>query len=145
MIGVRRMTKDDLAAVAEIEREAFGSRAWSLNLFSEELQDKDKHYFVAEEEGTLIGYGGYAQVLDEGHIMNVAVDRSRRRKGAGKAILDALVSDAFGRGIAAMTLEVSEHNLAAKQLYVGAGFCFAGKRPGYYGKDDAAEIYWLTR
>ena len=72
MVKIREMEMDDLESVAVLEEELF-QVPWSLNgLFSFFLRE-DVCFFVAEEEGKLVGYCGIVTVLDEGDIVKVAV------------------------------------------------------------------------
>ena len=134
---------DDLHGIAEIEKECF-EHPWSYDSFCMEYADKRKHYFVAKnEEGALMGYGGFAEVEDEAHIMNVAVRAPYRRTGVGSAIMGAMIEKAKELGLNAITLEVDDSNNGAKALYEKAGFRSVGLRPHYYGWDRPANIYWL--
>ncbi|MDD3946523.1 MAG: ribosomal protein S18-alanine N-acetyltransferase [Clostridia bacterium] len=142
---IRPLEERDTAAIASIEKETFGDHAWSQNLFLEEIQDTTKHYFVALcEGGALCGYGGFAHIMDEAHIMNIAIDRAYRKLGFGRALLKTLLEEAKSLGVRAVTLEVRENNAAARALYESEGFVLAGIRKDYYGLYAHALIYWLT-
>ncbi|MFA5449784.1 MAG: ribosomal protein S18-alanine N-acetyltransferase [Clostridia bacterium] len=136
------LNKQDLSAMADIESEAFCSRAWSLDLLSAELNDNTKHYLAARESGKLLGYAGFAQIGQEAHIMNIAVRKDAQRRGIGRALLQALLHKAVALGITAATLEVSCDNLPAIALYKELGFVSAGIRPDYYEKGEGALILW---
>ena len=70
---LRAMTMADLDAVCQIEEQCF-SVPWSRESMEKELSGNDQaHYLVAEIAGQVVGYAGFWQVLDEGHIMNIAV------------------------------------------------------------------------
>ncbi len=135
---------DDLQDIANLEQECF-ERPWTYQSFCMEYADKSKFYFVAKDSTTneLIGYGGYAHILDEGHIMNIAVKDGYRRKGVGTAILARIIGSARSQGIKAVTLEVDNSNEKAIALYEKLGFINYGLRPHYYGWDKPARIYWL--
>lgn len=136
------MKYEDVAEIAEIEKEAFPTHPWSENLFFDELKDDTKHYVVAHENGEVIAYGGFAQIFDEAHIMNIAVRKDFRSRGIGRRVLGELTDIADALGIAAMTLEVDVNNAAALGLYKSVGFISYGIRPDYYGKGEHAEILW---
>ncbi len=139
---VRPYELKDLFRIAEIEKSCF-EHPWSYDSFCMEYADKSKHYFVAEnEDGAIIGYGGFMHVEDEAHIMNVAVAEPFRREGAGAAIMSKMLEKARSLGIKAVTLEVDNANVAAIALYEKSGFECAGLRPHYYGWDRPARIYW---
>ena len=102
-------------------------------------------YFVAEIDGQIAGYAGLWQIVDEGHITNVAVAPQFRRQKLATAILEAFLAEGRARGIRAFTLEVRASNIAAQELYRKFGFQSAGERPGYYEDNkEAAMIMWLA-
>ncbi|HHU43628.1 MAG: ribosomal protein S18-alanine N-acetyltransferase [Bacillota bacterium] len=133
---------EHLEQIAELERQCFAMDAWSLELLKGELEDKSKHYFVALEKNIVLAYGGYAQILDEAHIMNIAVKKGYRNMGLAKGIISLLIDDAKKRGIKRATLEVNETNTAAINLYEKFGFKLFGKRKNYYQNTHDALIYW---
>ena len=114
---------------------------------TQELANDQAHYFVAcTEKGEVAGYAGFWQVMDEGHIMNIAVRKDRREKGIGQSLMEAMLSFGDGLGILYWTLEVRVSNLPAVRLYEKIGFTSAGIRPGYYSHPrEDANILWLTR
>lgn len=137
------MKESHLPHVLAIERGSFRS-PWSERLFRTELDRPEvADWFVALENGELVGYGGLLQVGPEGHITNLAVREDRRRRGIGRAILARLFAAAKERGIDSLTLEVRESNGAAIGLYESAGFHVVGRRKRYYPEDDEdALIMW---
>lgn len=80
---------------------------------------------------------------DEAEILTLAVVPAARRQGQGAALLAAAMAGAALRGAAAMFLEVSERNAAARALYASAGFDEAGRRRRYYA--DGADALVLRR
>lgn len=140
---IRKMEKEDVEEIARIERETFSSHAWSYDMILSELYDPMKHYLVATENGALLGYGGFAHIENEGHIMNIAVEKNCRGRGYGQTILSAMLKEMRSLGILSATLEVSEQNAPAIKLYQKSGFLQNGRRPDYYKKGEAALIFWL--
>ncbi len=140
---VRNMTAADIDAVFAISQEAFND-PWSIESLTKEVTNPDAHYLVVEAKGKVLGYVGYWQVLDEGHIMNVAVKESARGMGLGTLLVESMLSQGRPLGIMFWTLEVRVSNAPAIHVYEKAGFVSAGRRPGYYSnpKEDAF-IYWL--
>ncbi len=140
---IEKYTLQDLRGIAEIEKECF-EKPWSYESFCMEFADKNKFYFVARgNDGKVVGYGGYAHILDEGNIMNIAVTEAWRGKGIATAILAAIIGSCRSNGITAITLEVNDSNAPAIALYEKMGFECSGLRKHYYGWDKHARIYWL--
>ena len=148
MIRIRPMSLEDLPQVMVIENQSFSS-PWSEDSMKKELENERAHYLVASPEEApeeILGYAGYWQVMDEGHIMNIAVRKDARGQGIGKKLMDEMLLSGDPMGILYWTLEVRVSNLPARELYKKAGFTSAGIRPGYYAdpKEDA-DILWLSR
>lgn len=133
-----------LDEIAALELQAFGEKqAWTKSMLESELKDVTKHYYCAiDENNRVIGYVGYAQILDEAHIMNVAVAEANKRRGVARRLIDKLLIDAKGRGLLSVTLEVSDKNTAAIALYEKFGFKCFGLRKNYYPDGSGALIYW---
>lgn len=143
MLKILPLNEYNVVEVAAIEKKCFGAERWSENLLREEIYDKNKYYAVCYSGKSVVGFGGYAQVLDEGHIMNIAVDPDYRNKGIGTYILKGLLNNGKKAGVSAFTLEVRVSNSIARLLYERAGFQFVGIRKKYYPDKEDACIYWL--
>lgn len=142
MLTYEPLTEENVDKVAELEKECFGKNAWSENLLRGEIGVGNKHYVVVKEDGKVVAYGGFCQVLDEGDVMNIAVTHDSRKKGYATKILERFFTLAKERGITAFTLEVRESNVAARSLYEKVGFSSAGVRTNYYPDGENACIYW---
>lgn len=141
--AVRPMTPADVAAVADLEVEAFAD-PWPPAVFFEELILPGRDYVVVEDGGRMAAYGGIMLVDEDAHIMTIAVDPARRREGFGTRVMLALCDAALDRGARHLTLEVRESNLAAAGLYERFGFTAVGRRPRYYQDDEDAIIMWAV-
>ena len=136
-------TPEDAKKIADIDSKSFTSEAWSLNSILEEMQEKDVHVLVAEDEAGPVGYLCFRQIFDEAHIANVAVLPERRGEGIADGLFETLDLKCERLGILYQTLEVRESNRAAIRLYEKHGFVRLGVRRQYY--TDPAEdglIYW---
>ena len=140
--AVRRMKEADLAGVLFVERACF-SDPWSEKVYRETLALPYAFYYVAEEEGRIVGTAGLQVIAGEGEISNVAVLPEMRRRGTAAAILDRLLAEAEASGVTDFTLEVRAGNRPAIALYEGFGFREEGRRPGFseHPKEDAL-ILW---
>ena len=133
----------DLPQVLSIERRAFPT-PWSLAMFVLELSKPSGICLAAIEDRRLLGYLVCSRYDTVWHVMNIAVDVTRRREGLATLLLDALFQRADGPG-ERYTLEVRPSNGAAIALYESFGFRAAGYRRGYYhdNREDAL-IMWRT-
>ena len=130
---VRKAVAADIPAVAALERSEFPDGA-DEGMLARLLDAEGGVILAAEEGGGLLGYVWARFVLDEGDIGNIAVAPGFRRRGAGAALLKALLEEAERRQAAVVQLEVRESNLAARRLYEKNGFESVGKRKNYYEK-----------
>lgn len=130
---VRKAVAADIPAVAALERSEFPDGA-DEGMLARLLDAEGGVILAAEEGGGLLGYIWARFVLDEGDIGNIAVAPGFRRRGAGAALLKALLEEAERRQAAVVQLEVRESNLAARWLYEKNGFETVGKRKNYYEK-----------
>ena len=128
---IRPMTIEDCEQVAAIEAASF-SVPWSLNAFTETVEKENFRYFVAEENGEILGYCGFIFVLDEAEIPNVCVKASARKSGIGRKMMTVLVEEAKKLGMAVLYLEVRESNTPARKLYRSLGFEENGIRKNFY-------------
>lgn len=140
---VRKAVPEDAETMAELDRLCF-TVPWTRQAFEHELSANEAaFYLVGLIEGEIVGYAGLWQIVDEGHITNIAVHPAYRRKGLGKLLLAELIRASEARGINKHTLEVRASNEAAIELYKKFGFKIAGIRKGYYPDNfEDALILW---
>lgn len=127
----REMLVEDLDQVVDIERDLF-SVPWTREGFLTYLIKKDTLFFVVEEKEKILGYCSMMTVLDEGDILNVAVDRQRQREGIGQFLVASMLRMAELQGMKQIHLEVRESNGTARRLYERLGFKEDGLRKNYY-------------
>ena len=72
------------------------------------------------------------EAADEGEILNLAVAPAGRRRGLGRALVEAMLEALRTRGIRQVYLEVRESNSSARALYASRGFKEVGRRKAYY-------------
>lgn len=142
MAEISPMQHSDLIDVVPIERLCFGDR-WSVQAFANELENPASTYFVAREDGKIVGYAGFWLILDEAHITTIATHPQWQRRGIGEEMLLALIDAAAKAGAKWLTLEVRVSNASAQRLYAKYGFTALGRRRGYYQDDgEDALVMW---
>jgi len=104
---------------------------WSAHDFRRFLGDPAVFGFGAGHPA-LTGFILCRMAVDEAEVLTFGVARPARRRGVGRRLLSAALSEAARRSAAHMFLEVAEDNDAARKLYESAGFVRAGRRPAYY-------------
>ena len=141
-LDIRRLGLGDLDAIERIEKRAYRT-PWSRSMFASELAKPTSICLGAFEGDHLVGYVINSRYVDAWHVMNVAVDPERQRRGIASQLLEhffELTRDDERRGY---TLEVRVSNEDAIRLYEKLGFESRGIRKGYYtdNREDAL-IMW---
>lgn len=108
-------------------------------MFLEEMNNRAARVFVFTLGDTVVGYVCFWEVLDEAHLMNVAVHPDYRGRGYGQFILEQLEAMCLRDNLRRIILEVGRRNLPARRLYRKCGFSAIGFRKKYYAEvqDDA--------
>lgn len=132
-VTLRSATASDIADVAAMERACY-TDPWPASSFVTLPANERVCFLVARDAGTnrLLGFAVAWHVMGEGELGNLAVALDARRRGIGRALLEAVTTDALGRGTTQLYLEVRESNAAARHLYAAAGFEEIGRRKQYY-------------
>lgn len=170
---LRPMDLPDLPQIAEIEAESFPS-AWPSSAYKKELERNNlarymvavrrnvppsppgglsrvvsgiRDLFTSEREAPdeiVAGFIGVWFMVDEAHIVTVAVRASERRRGVGERLLLAAFDLAGERGVPVLTLECRVSNLAAQALYDKYGFERQGIRKRYYTDNNEDAVIMTT-
>ena len=137
-ITICPMQEQDLPEVLAIENVSY-PRPWSRTHFLDELSSSYAFPLVAfDHHGCLVGYICPMLLLDEGHILNVAVHHNCRGRGVGELLVRRVLDDCQGGGAETVTLEVRTSNTAARSLYRRIGFEETGLRKRYYENGEDA-------
>lgn len=87
----------------------------------------------------LAGFVVLSSVLDEVHLLNIAVAPAWQRRGLAWAALRELIAHYRQTGMQYLYLEVREGNAAARALYRQLGFAEVGERKHYYRSPGGRE------
>ncbi len=142
-IKIRRAECGDLDQIHTLENICF-EVPWSFEMLYEDIcTNRGTVYYVVEEEGKVVGYGGMWIILDEAHITNVCILPEKRRLGYATLLMKKLCDKAESLGADNMTLEVRVSNHDALHLYKKCGFAIHGLRKKYYSNNNEdAYIMW---
>ena len=140
--GIKRLSEENAAAVAEIEKICF-SHPWSEKTVASEMKSGFADFFGAFSEDKLAGYIGGRTIAGETEIFNVAVSPEFRRNGIAGSLIEKFIEAVREKETNVIFLEVRASNLAAIGLYEKKGFVFCGIRKDYYS--DPRENALLMR
>ncbi len=164
----RPMTCDDIPQVMAIERASFAS-AWPQTAYEKELENRLARYLVAvrlgeaepgprgvrrrlgrllarrpPQPGDIVGFVGVWLMVDEAHIVTLAVRPDARRQGVGQLLVLGALELAYAHDMSRVTLEVRASNDAARALYERCGFRRVGVRPRYYTDNQEDAVVMST-
>lgn len=125
------MQEADLAEVLELEQTVY-PHPWSMANFVDSLASAYQAWVLRDPDGELLGYFLLMAIVDEAHLLNVAVSAERQGQGLGRFLLNQAVACARGLGMESMLLEVRPSNERALEIYRRYGFQTIGRRKGYY-------------
>ncbi len=129
------MTMDDVDEVLALERSVY-PYPWTRANFVDSLASGYHGWALRDERGALVGYFLLMSVVDEAHLLNVAVAGPRQGQGLGRYLLDKAAACARGLSAASILLEVRPSNTRALGIYARYGFAEIGRRRGYYPARD---------
>jgi ribosomal-protein-alanine N-acetyltransferase len=125
------MQEADLAEVLDLEQTVY-PHPWSMANFVDSLASGYQCWVLRDTNGELLGYFLLMPMVDEAHLLNVAVSAERQGQGLGRFLLNQAVACARGLGMESVLLEVRPSNTRALEIYQRYGFQTIGKRKGYY-------------
>ena len=144
-IKLRRMQPHGIRAVIEIEQTSF-TAPWSELSFLNEMYNEDSLSKVALIKNKVVGYFCARHVLNEGHILNLAVHQEFRRRGIATELMNNILVEFKEKGCNLLYLEVRVSNLDAIKFYERFGFKVSSFRRKYYTsptEDGALMMRWL--
>jgi ribosomal-protein-alanine N-acetyltransferase len=125
------MRQADLADVLALEESVY-PHPWSMSNFVDSLNSNYEAWVLRDQNGALLGYFLLMAIVDEAHLLNVAVAAGMQGQGLGRVLLNQAVACARGLGMESVLLEVRPSNERALRIYERYGFKQIGRRKGYY-------------
>ena len=137
-ITVTPFEREDIPALAEIEREEF-SIPFKEKDFEDLYNSSYSYVLVARQGEAVVGYVSFNIIIDECSIINFATKNEFKRQGVGKKLMDTLISHCKGCGVRKVFLEVRVSNAPAIALYEKYGFEGVGISKNHFSapREDA--------
>ena len=138
LLTVSLFEKEDITALAEIEREEF-SVPFKEEDFSDIFESEISNVLVAKIGDKVVGYVSFTVIIDECQIINFATKNEFKRQGVGKKVMEALLDYGKARGVTKYFLEVRQSNEGAISLYEKYGFVPVGISKNHFSqpREDA--------
>jgi ribosomal-protein-alanine N-acetyltransferase len=138
MTTPRPAVPNDIEQIYALER-ACSQNPWTRDGIASSLSSRDSIFWVLEnQENGLIAFACSSLILDELHILEVAVHPCRRNAGLGALLINQLIQTAAAKNARRAYLEVRRSNRSAIRLYEKCGFTEDAVRTGYYGDGEDA-------
>lgn len=128
---IRPADAADIKDIFALNRLSF-REAWSETALQEALERGYDLRVWRTTDGRLAAYYLAQNVVDEVHILQLAVAPAWRRLGVGSELTRQVLADMRHRGMRKAFLEVRQSNRPAQQMYTQLGFKCIGRRQGYY-------------
>lgn len=135
MTRLRAARGEDAGDLGALHAAAFAS-PWSRADLADMLASPGAFALLAEGEGFIL----CRAIAGEAEILTLAVAPAARRRGTGRALVEAAAGVAGTLGAETLFLEVAHDNAAALALYDAAGFSRVGLRRGYYATGADAVV-----
>jgi [ribosomal protein S18]-alanine N-acetyltransferase len=146
-ILVERATPIDASLMAAIHASCF-PRPWDEAAMAQFIAGADCLCLIAstidDTGGVAAGFLIARKAADEAELLTLGVGPAWRRRGLGRALLQAAMALLRASGTKRLFLEVEDGNEAALQLYRSVGAKAVGHRPGYYEHGADAAIFSLA-
>lgn len=137
------MSVSDIDIVSHIEAGIY-EFPWSKKNFADALLAGYQGVCLWLDDA-IIGYAVIMKAVDECHLLNISVTKSKQRQGWGQYLLDWCQNTAQSTGCIGVLLEVRPSNEVAKYIYERVGFKLIGVRKNYYpaplGREDAVVMF----
>ncbi len=134
---LRPATRRDLDGLLALEAACFGDRQFGRDAVVWILDDENAATIV-EDRGGIVGSVMAAFDREACRVLSVAVLPGWRRRGIGRALMDAVEQLARGRGFPIVRLEVGVRNDGAIEFYKRLGYKIDGVLHGYYSDGEDA-------
>lgn len=142
---IRKMQKDDIEEVYQIECLSFSAPWTKESLYYELEQNLFAKYVVVELDEQVIGYCGLWVIMDDAQITNIAVHPDFRGRKIGDALLRFAMQLSREMKAKRLSLEVRVSNHIAQSLYKKLGFEPGGIRKNYYtDNQEDALVMWVN-
>jgi ribosomal-protein-alanine N-acetyltransferase len=123
-------------ALAVLHRACFPDDPWEAGALARIMALSGGFGWLAWEDDEPAGFILVRDLGSECEVLSLGVAPRWRRRGIAGDLLRTAFAEAQRRGLPSVVLEVAVDNVAAGDLYAGAGFAAVGRRARYYRRPD---------
>lgn len=132
-VRTREATADEATALAAVHALSF-DKPWAGWELRRVLSVTGTYAFAVDGADEVEGFAVGRSLVGEAELLTLAVRPSRRRRGVGRSLTQAVAARALATGAERLLLEVGADNPAAVRLYRELGFEEVGLRRSYYAR-----------
>jgi len=139
---IKKCAVENIEGAYKIEAENF-SEPWGKKSFVEVFDNPTINFIVLCKDERVIGFAMGQLIVDEYHILNIAVKKSEQNKKYGRHLFTVLLNEGLKRDGKHFFLEVRLSNERAIKLYEKYFFLEIFQRKNYYSNpsEHASVMY----
>lgn len=135
-MNIRPLELSDLEQLVEIEKSAFTVGPYSKRMLKRMIEMERSFSFVAEEDGTILGYVSAMPLDTESvDVESIAVHPDYQGRGIGGQLLQKIEEEMKSRGFIRSILEVRDMNYESIRFYKKHGYVEIRHMRAYYNED----------
>lgn len=123
---IRKGSSQDAAAILAVLEDVYEASPWKLEQIEADLEQESTFYFLAVDEGQVLGFVAIQETLYEAEVLQIAVKRAFQGQGLAQHLLAQLPDQKE------IFLEVRVSNQPAQGLYKKMHFEEIARRKNYY-------------
>lgn len=141
---LRLATLADASGIARMSRDCIEQGlgwSWTEARVERSIRDRSTNVVVARAGNSLLGFGIMRYGTQTAHLLLLAVQPGRRRRGLGRTLVRWLEAPAQVAGVERIQVETRADNAGARPFYLHLGYREVARIPGYYqGMEDGLRL-----
>ena len=125
-VEIKKGRSQDAAAILAVMEDVYDHSPWKLEQIEADIEKESISYFLAMDEGQVLGFVALQETLYEAEVLQIAVKRAFQGQGLAQQLLAQLPDQKE------IFLEVRVSNLPAQSLYKKMHFQEIARRKNYY-------------
>ena len=125
-VEIKKGRSQDAAAILAVMEDVYEVSPWKLEQIEADIEQESTSYFLAMEEGQVLGFVALQETLYEDEVLQIAVKRAFQGRGLAQQLLAQLPDQKE------IFLEVRMSNQPAQGLYKKMHFEEIARRKNYY-------------
>lgn len=125
-VEIKKGRSQDAVAILAVMEDVYGHSPWKLEQIEADIEQESTSYFLAMDEGQVLGFVALQETLYEAEILQIAVKRAFQGRDLAQQLLAQLPDQKE------IFLEVRVSNQPAQGLYKKMHFEEIARRKNYY-------------